>query len=150
MTSLGYKQQFLRPVIVATLFTVLGESLLLIVFGMWLFPGGSLPAKALWTLGLCGVGMGIAIGTLLGLVVVPRWDGVRAIAAGTVIAFVTLGIGCNVLCFYIDQRFNYFGGVDQPDWWLARGVSLSIVGGVLIGLPLFTEPGRRILSRVGF
>lgn len=105
-------------------------------------------SKVVWTLGLCGIGTGGVIGTLISLLVVPRWDGLKAIAACTLISLVTLGIGCNLLCFAIDRHFNYFGALDQPVLWLGSGVALSILGGVLSGMTLFTRSGRALLTLV--
>ena len=61
--------RFRRPILVCTGLSLLGEQFLLLVFGVWLFPEGSLLSKAIWTIVLCGTGMGIVAGVAVGALV---------------------------------------------------------------------------------
>lgn len=140
--------RFRRPIVVCTVGTLLSELGLLLVFGLWLFPEGSVLGKALWTIAFCGIGMGLAVGTAIGWLVVGRYDGLRAILATTGLSVGILGVGCNALCFSIDRQLNHFGAVDRPVLWLASGLVLSIVGGLLVGAILFSSRGQKLLNRL--
>ena len=116
---------------------------------MLLYPEGSLLSKFLWTVLFCGVGMGSAMGTIISLGVVGRLNGSQAILACTLISTVTLGFACNFLCFNLDQHFHYFGGQDNPQFFIINGIIMAAIGGVLSGWLLFTPSGSRVLDRVG-
>ena len=52
------RKLFIRPLIISLFFAVAGELLLLVIYGIILFPGGNMIYKVLWTLVFCGIGMG--------------------------------------------------------------------------------------------
>ena len=52
------RKLYVRPLIVSLFFAVVGELLLLVIYGIILFPEGNILYKVLWTLVFCGIGMG--------------------------------------------------------------------------------------------
>ena len=138
--------RFLRPIIACTAASLLGEFFILLFFGVWLFPSDALSGKILWTLGFCGLGMGLVLGAVIGIFVYGQYEGRTGIAATTILAVLLLGFGCNALCFIIDRHFNHFGATDQPFLWFGSGLLLSTVGGFSVGLQLFTARGQQILN----
>lgn len=141
--------RWLRPVLVATVFTSAGELLIFVVFGLLLYPGGNLLLKLLWTLGFCGIGMGVAIGLIAKHWIEGRFKAGAAVAMTALLAGVVLGIGCNALCFVIDRHADFFGAHENPVMWLSSGFVMALAGGAAIGALLFTAKGRRLLERIG-
>jgi len=140
-----------RPLVFSIAASVLGEAVLLIVYGMLLNPAGDLVAKALWTLVFCGLGMGSVVGALLVLLVVDRLEGAAAIGASATISAGVLGLFCNVLCYRLDSHyFHYFGAAEQPLLFLAPGIILPAALGAGFGWLMFTPRGRAVLDRRGW
>lgn len=143
------RRAYLRPLQVSIALAILGELGVFFVFGVILFPGGSLVGKLLWAVLFCGVGMGASAGAFVDLLVVGRWHGARAIVATTAIFVLLLGVACNVLCWQLDRGFHYFGGAERPLLFLLGGLFWAALGGGVAGALLFTERGGRILGRLG-
>lgn len=148
-TAAAARARYVRPIEVAVAFSVLAELALLLYYGIYLSDEGSLVNKILWTLGFCGLGMGLSIGALIDLVVVDRFDGRAAIATTIGITTLGLGIGCNALCMVLDQHFRYFGGAEDPYLHFLPSFLASILGGWLLGWLLFSPRGRAKLERIG-
>lgn len=129
--------------ILATTLTFFGELFLLLFFGVWLFPGGNIHAKVAWTIGFCGIGMGVVVGTLSFWLVDGRIGGIKAVLTTGGLSFLVIGVGCNAICFMIDRKFNYFGAVDQPLVWIGSGVVMSLLGGIVLGSMMFLKPVNR-------
>lgn len=142
-------KDYKRPLIVGLVLATFGELMIFIIFGVILFPSGNILSKFLWTVLFCGVGMGSAFGTIVDLAVVGRLKGRSAIIACTIISTVILGFACNLLCFNLDQHFNYFGGQGSPKLFILNGIVMASIGGFLSGWLLFTESGSRALDRLG-
>ena len=53
----------MRVVIISLLFSVAKEVLLLVIYGILLFPEGNMVYKVLWRRGFCGIGMGATFST---------------------------------------------------------------------------------------
>lgn len=129
--------------------TVLGELIIFLVWGLWLHPGGNVVNKFLWTVVFCGFGMGSSVAVLLILSVVDKLTGWKAAWAASTITFGILGVLCNWLCFRLDSRyFHYFGGAESPTLFIASGILMSTLGGLLIGWLLFVPSGQRVLRRI--
>ncbi|MCB9796487.1 MAG: hypothetical protein H6741_27640 [Alphaproteobacteria bacterium] len=63
---------------------------------------------------------------------------------------VALGVGCDLLCYNLDSHyFDYFGGADSPALFLGNGVTMAALGGLLVGLLCFTDPGRAMMDPLG-
>ena len=118
--------------------TTLAELFYLVVWGMVLFPAGSWPGKAVWTM-TCGLAMGSVIGGLTLLWVEGRHEAAGAILRAAV---VVAGVGsyCAWLCSRIDARFNYFGGPENGALCIASGVLPALAGGLLFGWFLYRKP----------
>jgi len=136
------ERAFARPLKLALLFSILGEAVLLLVYGFYLFPEGSWFSKFMWTIVYCGMGMGGAFGAVVALGLLGRVDGWRAIVLTTLLATVMLGIFCNVLCLRLDMTFGFFGARESGLLFMASGIILSPLGGAVLGWLTFTEAGR--------
>jgi hypothetical protein len=143
------RKLYIRPLIISLFFSVVGEFLLLVIYGIILFPDGNMMYKVLWTLGFCGVGMGATLGAGINLFIVGRYSGTKAILLTILLAFLIMGIACDLLCLNLDLHFNYFGARASPLLFSAGGVIGSLIGGAGIGASLFSEKGRSIMSRFG-
>lgn len=140
---------FRRPIILGLTFSILGELIIFLIFGVFLHPQGSLLSKFLWTVVYCGVGMGAAFGALVDLFVVNKLSGKKAIFACAIISTLILGVGCNLLCLNLDQHFQYFGGQESPLIFVINGVVMATLGGLLGGWLLFTNKGNNMLTKIG-
>ena len=129
--------------------TELGEIFLLILYGLILFPDGSLIHKVLWTLVFCGIGMGATLGAFISFFVVDRFNGTKAIFITTLLSLTILGVACNLLCLSLDHHFQYFGGTSDPYLFFSGGVLGSVIGGIAVGAILFTPKGNEYLEKIG-
>ncbi|MEH6647829.1 hypothetical protein [Sulfitobacter sp.] len=119
--------------------TSLAEVVYLLLWGMVLFPGGSLAGKAVWT-ATCGIVMGAVIGATTLLLVEGRISGAAAmIGAATIMAAV--GSYCAWLCSRIDAKFDYFGGPENGALFILSGVIPAIVGGLIYGWWIYGRGG---------
>ncbi|MCB2092109.1 MAG: hypothetical protein KDF58_11715 [Alphaproteobacteria bacterium] len=140
---------YLRPLKFAILFSVLGEAVIFLVWGVILYPEGSILHKFLWTIVFCGLGMGSAGGAFISLYVVGRFTGIKALVACGLISGVLLGLFCNYLCFNLDMHFNYFGGASTPGLFIWSGIIMAVAGGMLVGWLCFTKTGNTWLDKLG-
>ena len=143
------RKMYIRPLIISLFFAVAGELLLLVIYGIILFPEGNLLYKVLWTLGFCGIGMGATLGAGINLFVMGRYAGPNAILLTILLSFLIMGVACDLLCLNLDIHFNYLGAQASPLLFSAGGVLGSILAGAGIGGLLFTETGRSVLERIG-
>ena len=139
----------IRPLKVTILMTLIAELGLFVVFGLLLFPQGNLLYKLIWTGLYCGIGMGAATGALIVLIVVERFEGMKALLAGFFTATLSL-LACNLLCLTIDQHYNFFGGREAPHLFLWNGIAMIVPGSALLSWLLFTDQGNAILDRFKF
>lgn len=137
----------LRPIKLSILFSILGEAVILLVWGMLLYPEGNLLHKFLWTIVFCGLGMGAAIGAIIALFVVGKWTGTYAVILCAELSGIILGLFCNYLCYNLDMHFDYFGGKETPLLFVINGMVMAIIGGAVVGWLCFTERGKRLLSK---
>jgi len=140
---------FIRPLIVSLGFSVIGEFLLLIIYGIILFPDGNMIYKVLWTLVFCGIGMGATLGTFINLFVSGRYSGRKAILLTILLAFLVMGAACDLLCLNLDMHFNYFGAQTNPLLFSIGGVLGSIIAGAGIGGLLFSKTGQSLMVKTG-
>ena len=137
-----------RPILVAILLSLIGEIWLFVTFGLLAYPEGSFLLKLVWTGFYCGIGMGAAIGGLVTLIVVNRFEGTKAFVAGAITAFLAL-LACNWLCLTIDQHYNFFGGRDDPALFFWNGAIMALIGSVLLSWLVFMPKGQNLLTRMG-
>ena len=140
---------YLRPLKLAIIFSVLGEAAILLIWGVILYPEGSLLHKFLWTIVFCGIGMGAAAGVFIDFLVVGKLNGLPAIIATAFISFVLLGLFCNFLCFNLDMHFDFFGGHNTPNSFIWNGIVMATLGGIFVGWLCFTDKGNKILNKYG-
>lgn len=142
------RKMFIRPIIISLVFSVVGEFLLLVIYGIILFPGGNMIYKVLWTLVFCGIGMGATLGTSISLFIIGRYSGLKAILLTILLAFLIMGVACDFLCLNIDLHFNYFGAQTNPLLFSAGGMLGSLIAGAGIGGLLFSKTGKSIMERI--
>jgi len=143
------RKMFIQPLIISLLFSVGGEFLLLVIYGIVLFPEGNMMYKVLWTLGFCGIGMGATLGTGISLFIIGRYAGPKAILLTILLSFLIMGVACDLLCLNLDLHFNYFGAQTHPLLFSAAGLLGSLIAGAGIGGLLFSERGRSTLEGIG-
>ena len=120
--------------------TLVAELVYLVVWGMYLFPGGSLLGKMTWT-ATCGIAMGAVVGSVILLFVETRASGRRAVIFAA-LSMTAVGGFCAWLCSRIDIRFDYFGGPENAILFIASGVLPAVAGGLLLGWLLYVRfPG---------
>jgi len=143
-----FRSRYIRPLYVALFISIISELGLFTYFGILHGSEGELLNKFLWTVLFCGLGMGSVFGTAIIIFVLDRMTGWFAVTMTTTIAIILFGV-CNLVCFKLDQTFNYFGGATNPQLFLFTGWLLSIIGGLLVGTLLFTDRGNRYLDQIG-
>lgn len=141
-------QRYLRPLKVGIAMSMLAEFGIFIVFGVLLSSSGQLIHKFIWTVILCGIGMGTAIAAFITFFVNDCWQGWRAIVATATASVFLLGVLCNLLCLSLDMDLDHFGGRSNPGLFVFSGVLMAALGGVLMGWLLFTDRGARVLDRL--
>ena len=140
------RRQYLRPIYLAIGLSLLGELGIWFVWGLLLFPGGSAPLKLIW-LFVCGLGMGAVIGSLTSLLVVGRLGATSAFLASAAIAFAVY-VACDILCFRLDQHYNFWGTRESPTLFLVNGIAMGLAAAVLYASLLFSHRGRSLLQRL--
>ena len=143
------RKTYIRPLIISLFFSIVGELVLLVIYGIVLFPEGNMMYKVLWTLGFCGIGMGATLGAGINLFIVGRHVGLKAVLLTVLLSFLIMGVACDLLCLNLDLHFNYFGAQASPLLFVTSGVLGSLIAGAGIGVLLFSETGRSILGRIG-
>ena len=135
-------RSFARPLKLAILFSVLGEAVILLVWGFYLFPEGSWFNKFMWTIVYCGLGMGGAFGSVVALGLLDRVDGWPTVVLSALLSTVMLGLFCNTLCLRLDMTFGYFGAQGAGLLFMANGIAMSAIGGAVLGWMTFTDTGQ--------
>jgi len=148
-TAAETRSEFVRPLLLATAFTWTAELALLVYYGIYLSDHGSIFNKMIWTLGFCGIGMGLTLGGLIDIFLVGRVSERVGIWSTMVLMTITLGVACNWLCMNLDRHFMYFGGAENPYLHFLPSFLASIAGGWLLGWLIFSAKGRAIVSRFG-
>ncbi len=142
------RREYRRPLYLALIMAIVGEVVLLVLYGFVLFPEGDPLTKVVWTL-ICALGMGAVTGALVALFVVAKLDGLSAIWASTFIWAAVMGIACNALCFFLGREFSMWGAHQHATLFLLSGFFPALGGGLVYSYLLFTERGQLLLSRMG-
>ncbi|WP_432087912.1 hypothetical protein [Streptomyces sp. bgisy095] len=122
-----------------------------LVLGLVLFPNhGPLLWRLVWTLGLCGIGMGAAVGALTFLATSALTPGSRSAFVATAAAGAALFAVCQTLCWSLDHNvgLNYWGSQDMPVLFLAKGYAGAVAGGLLGSFHLNSAMGAAMMSRL--
>jgi hypothetical protein len=144
--SPGWKV-YLRPLAVATAFTVAGEAMIFAYWGLFLHPEGDVLTKLFWT-AACGIGMGAATGLLVGFVVGARYRGTVAANLSAFCYVIVLAAGI-LISYEADAVANLFRVRQYPFHFLMTGVVPTLLTAPLFGWLLHSTRGKRILKRVG-
>lgn len=141
------RQEFVRPIVLAIFFTLAGEILIFLLWGVVLFPAGTLWRKLAWTM-VCGLAMGATIGALVNVFVTGRQSGRPAGIAAGALYFGVLSL-CVLICYEIDHAIGFFGAHEEPLLFILGGLVPAAITAVAYGWLLHAENGRAILSRCG-
>ena len=93
--------------------------------------------------------MGVILGALVDLLVVKKFEGIKAIVASTAIAEIVLGGFCNTVCLTLDRQLRMWGGNSNPLLFLTGGYILTIIFGSFYSYLLFSNRGQLSLTRLG-
>lgn len=138
---------YIRPFIVFWAFSVIAEVIFLLA-GIFVFSGlQDITHKILWTLVICPLGMGGAMGGITDVFLVDHYYGRKAVWFTAVLSLLVLG-SCNYLCFSLDHYFGWFGAEDHPIWFRWRYPAI-FGAGWFAGDLLFTDGGQRRLAAFG-
>lgn len=136
--------QYRRALSVGLALSLIGELIYWVIWGLILFPGHPWTTFR-WAL-TCGVGMGAVVGTLSCLLIVDRLRDWLAVVAGFAVAFSVFSL-CAINCWLMDQPWNYWGAVTQPQLFLIGGFVGASLGGLLYAWLVFTQSGSRLLDQ---
>lgn len=137
----------IRPVKLALIFTVTGEAAYFLVWGLWLFPNGSVFGKLAWTT-TCAVAMAVMIGVAVITLVLDHLDGFAALVSSAILYILVLSI-CTLICYAIDNRFDYFGGASAPTLFVLAGIIPATLSAIPFAWLLFTPKGKWTLDQLG-
>lgn len=138
---------YIRPFVLFWVTSMLAEILFLTVAVIFFSGWRDIGYKMLWTLIICPLGMGGAMGGLTVFFLVDHYYGRKAVWFTTVLTLLVLG-GCNHLCFALDHYFHYFGASSHPLWFHLRYPFIAM-SGWSSGEMLFTDEGQKKLVRFG-
>lgn len=138
---------YLRPFLLFWLSSLFVEMFLLAVAVVFMSGTRELIHKMIWTLVLCPLGMGGALGGIINVFLVDHYYGTKAVWFTALLTLLVLG-SCNYLCFSLDHYFGYFGAEAHPMWFHWRYPAL-LLNGYTCGKLLFTDDGQKTLANWG-
>jgi hypothetical protein len=138
---------YIRPLALAAVFTVPGQAMMFVFWGIVLYPDGDMAAKLLWT-AASGVGMAVAIGLMVGFIVGGRYEGA---IAGVISSFcyATVLIAAILISYKIDVALDMFGVRRDPKLFVLTGVVPTLLTTPLYGWLLHSDFGKSLLARIG-
>lgn len=74
----------------------------------------------------------------------------RAVGATAFVSPVILGMACDMVCLILDRHFGYFNGAENSVLFVSGRILTAALGGMLVGVLLFTDRGHELLDRLGF
>ncbi|MCC8382398.1 hypothetical protein GPY51_12625 [Photorhabdus laumondii subsp. laumondii] len=122
-----------------------------LLMGLILFPdNGPLVWRLVWALGLCGIGMGAAVGGLTYLVSARFTPGSTGAYIMTAVSSTLLFSVCQTLCWGLDHNvgLNYWGSIEMPLLFLIKGYTAALIAGILGSFLLNSVTGARFLARL--
>lgn len=141
------RQEFVRPITVAIVFTLKGELLIFYIWGVRLLPEGIVWKKLVWTI-TCGVAMGATIGAFVNITVTGRLHGARGGVVATLVYFLVLAF-CTGLCYQIDLAMGFFGARESSLLFILGGLVPAFITSIAYSWLLFSAPGQSALSKIG-
>lgn len=138
---------YIRPLVLAAVFTVPGEGILFVYWGVMLYPGGDIVAQLIWT-AASGIGTAVAIGLMVGFIVGGRYEGT---IAGVISAFcyATVLVAAILISYQADVALDLFGARNNPMLFVLTGVVPTFLTAPLYGWLLHSNLGKALLSRIG-
>lgn len=141
------RTKYIRPFVLFWLSSLIAELFFLTVAVLCFSGFRDMIHKVIWTLVLCPLGMGGALGGLTDYFLVDYYNGKRAAQFTAILSLLVLG-SCNYLCFSLDHYFGYFGATTHPLWFHLR-YPVIYYSGYSSGKLLFTEEGQKKLEKLG-
>ncbi|RAQ79204.1 hypothetical protein COH21_012904 [Aspergillus flavus] len=138
---------YIRPFILFWFNSLLAEIFFLLVATLFFSGLREIIYKVLWTLIICPLGMGGAMGGITNYFLVDYYYGKRAVWFTALLTLLVLG-SCNYLCFSLDHYFGYFGAQTHPLWFHWRYPAI-FMSGWSSGKLLFTDEGQKKLAKLG-
>lgn len=130
--------RLLRPVYAATAMTLIAEAVYFVVWGLILFPGGSVTGKVLWT-ATRSVATGAVVGTTT-IILVDKSNGTAMSMALAALAMIAVGSFYAFLC----NRNDYSGGPEKSTLFIASEIVPAVLGGFLYGWRLNGASQNRV------
>jgi hypothetical protein len=138
---------YTRPFILFWLNSLAAEIFFLTVATLFFSGFREMRNKVLWTLVICPLGMGGAMGGITNYFLVDHYYGQKAVWFTALLTLLVLG-SCNYLCFSLDHHFGYFGAQSHPLWFHLRYPAI-FGAGWFSGTLLFTDDGQKKLVGMG-
>lgn len=138
---------YIRPFLLFWFNSLLAEVFFLAVAILFFSGFQDLIHKILWTLVICPLGMGGAMGGITNCFLVDHYYGQKAVWFTALLTLLVLG-GCNHLCFALDHYFGYFSASSHPLWFHWRYPAI-FMSGWFSGKMLFTDDGQKRLADMG-
>ena len=141
------RRHYIRPLALAAVFTVAGETMVVVLWGLVLFPGGSILAKLL-SAGAAAIIMAVGIGLMVGFVVGGRFKGPVAAVVSSLCYATVLAAGI-LISYEIDMAIDIFGVRRDPTLFVLTGIVPAILSAPLYGWLLHGDLGKDLLARLG-
>lgn len=138
---------YIRPLALAAVFTVPGQAMMFVYWGVVLYPDGDIVAKLLWT-AASGIGMAVAIGLMVGFIVGGRYEGA---IAGVISSFcyATVLIAAILIIYEVDVARDLFEVWRNPMLFVLTAVVPIFLTAPLYGWLLHSDFGKSLLARFG-
>lgn len=141
------RRHYVRPLVLAAMFTVVGETMVVVLWGFILYPGGGILSKLLLA-AASAIVMAVAIGLMVGFIVGGRFKGPVAAVASSLCYTIVLVAGI-LISYKIDMATDLFGVRRDPTLFVLTGVLPAISSAPLYGWLLHGELGKDLLARLG-
>ncbi|KAL6228934.1 hypothetical protein BDW75DRAFT_119120 [Aspergillus navahoensis] len=138
---------YVRPFLLFWFNSLVAEVFFLLVAVLFFSGLRDIIHKVIWTLVICPLGMGGAMGGITNYFLVDHYYGQRAVWFTAILTLLVLG-SCNHLCFTLDNYFGYFGSKSHPLWFHWRYPAI-FMSGWSSGKLLFTDEGQKRLADMG-
>jgi hypothetical protein len=138
---------YIRPFVLAAVFTVPGEAMVFVYWGVVHYPDGDIVDKLFWAAAI-GIGMAVAIGLMVGFVVGRRYEGT---IAGIISSFcyATVLVAAILISYQVYVALDLFGVRRDPMHFVLTGVVPTVLTTPLYGWLLHGKAGKALLSRIG-
>lgn len=138
---------YIRPFALAAIFTVVGETMMFVLWGMVLYSEGDVLARLLWAV-VDAFAMSAVIGLMVGFIVGGRYNGA---VAGVISSFcyATVLVAGILICFELDIVLGLFGIRNNPKLYIITVLLATLLSTPLYGWLLHSDKGKALFSRIG-